>query len=84
MVGIRKYIYDPFGDGVNTASRMQSLPEPMQITVSERTYRLIRTEIPCVPKGEAELKGTGETTIYQVEMPEPAQYDAAQPPSAKA
>ena len=71
VVGIRKYIYDVFGDGVNTASRMQSLSEPMQITVSEQTYHLIKTEIPCVPKGEVEVKGTGRVAIYRVDAREP-------------
>jgi adenylate cyclase len=84
VVGIRKYIYDVFGDGVNTASRLQSLSEPMQITVSEETYRLIRTEIPCVPKGEVELKGAGRTAIYQVEMPETAPDAAPLSPPALA
>lgn len=29
IVGIEKYIYDIFGDTVNTAARMEQLSEPM-------------------------------------------------------
>lgn len=66
VVGIRKYIYDVFGDGVNTASRMQALAEPMHIAVSEQTYRVIKGAIPCVPKGEFEVKGGERVNVYGV------------------
>jgi class 3 adenylate cyclase len=41
IVGVRKYIYDVFGDAVNTASRMESNSLPMRINVSESTYNLV-------------------------------------------
>lgn len=67
VVGVRKYIYDVFGDGVNTASRMQSLSEPMKITVSEPTYQLIRTTIPCSPRGDFEIKGADRMPVYFID-----------------
>ena len=67
VVGVRKYIYDVFGDGVNTASRMQSLSDPMRITVSEPTYRLIKSTIPCTERGMFELKGADRMNVYVVE-----------------
>ncbi|ARQ01742.1 adenylate/guanylate cyclase domain-containing protein [Pseudorhodoplanes sinuspersici] len=67
VVGVRKYIYDVFGDGVNTASRMQSLSEPMKITVSEPTCKLICSTIPCMPRGEFEIKGTDKMNVYFID-----------------
>jgi hypothetical protein len=67
VVGVRKYIYDVFGDGVNTASRMQSLSEPMKITVSEPTFKLIRSTIPCIPRGEFEIKGADKMNVYFID-----------------
>jgi adenylate cyclase len=70
VVGIRKYIYDVFGDGVNTACRIQSLAEPMRIAVSERTQELIRGSIACRPRGELETKGADRLKVYFVEAGE--------------
>ncbi len=82
VVGIRKYIYDVFGDGVNTAYRMQALAEPMRIAVSEPTYRIIKSSIPCLPKGEFEVKGTGLMTVFEV-IPDKAEEAAvSDPPEA--
>lgn len=39
IVGIEKYIYDIFGDTVNTAARMEQLSEPMCINVSEEVRK---------------------------------------------
>jgi adenylate cyclase len=38
IVGIKKYIYDVFGDTINTASRMERNSEPMHVNLSEETY----------------------------------------------
>ena len=36
IVGVKKYIYDVFGDTINTASRMESNSEPMRVNISSR------------------------------------------------
>jgi adenylate cyclase len=67
IVGIHKYVYDIFGPGVNLAARMESLSEPMQITLCEETHRLINDEFLCTPRGEFEIKGFGHKQLYFLE-----------------
>lgn len=67
LVGVQKYVYDIFGPGVNMAARMETLSEPMRITVSENTYNLIKDEFECVERGEFDVKGFGMNTLYFLE-----------------
>ena len=62
---------------------MQSLSEPMRITVSERTYQIIRKTIPCIAKGEIESKGDDKIKFYVVDAPEPEIEAAAPAPSGE-
>ncbi len=50
---------DAFGDGVNVASRLQSLAKPGGIAVSQVVFEVIRGKVPCrcVYEGEKTLKG---------------------------
>jgi adenylate cyclase len=72
LVGVQKYVYDIFGPGVNMASRMETLSEPMQITVSESTYDLLKEDFQFSPKGEFEVKGFGEQTLFRLERELPS------------
>lgn len=67
LVGIQKYVYDIFGPGVNLAARMETLSEPMKITISENTYELIKDDFVCTERGEFEVKGFGMNTLYFLE-----------------
>jgi adenylate cyclase len=67
IVGVQKYVYDVFGPGVNLASRMEELAEPMQILVSADTFELIRNEFELTELGEHYVKGFGEQRIYALE-----------------
>lgn len=42
IVGVKKYIYDVFGDTINTASRMESNSQPMHVNLSEETYHIVK------------------------------------------
>ena len=67
VVGVKKYIYDIFGDTVNTASRLESLSEPMKINISEDTYRLIQDGFFCTERPKAQVKGKGILQMYFLE-----------------
>jgi len=74
LVGVQKYVYDIFGPGVNMAARMETLSEPMKITISENTYDLIKDDFACSERGEFEVKGFGMNTLYYLERELPQTY----------
>ncbi|MFN2127563.1 MAG: adenylate/guanylate cyclase domain-containing protein [Anaerolineales bacterium] len=67
LVGIQKYVYDIFGPGVNLAARMETVSEPMQITLNEDTYQLIKDDFHCSERGVFEIKGFGDLKLYFLE-----------------
>jgi class 3 adenylate cyclase len=71
LVGIQKYVYDIFGPGINMASRMETLSEPMKITISDSTYQLIKNDFMCMERGEFEVKGFGMSKLYYLEREHP-------------
>lgn len=64
VVGRVKYIYDIFGDGVNTASRMETHSEPMEINLSEATQRRLPESYRVRPRGAVEVKGKGPMNMF--------------------
>ena len=67
IVGVQKYAYDIFGPGVNLAARLESLSEPMQISISEETFRLIGDTFACSERGEFDVKGFGSRRLYSLD-----------------
>lgn len=64
VIGIKKFIYDLWGDTVNIASRMESHGVAGGIQVTEVTYkRLIETHF-FEPRGMIQVKGRGEMATY--------------------
>lgn len=66
IVGQVKYIYDIFGDGVNTAARMESHSEPMCINISKNTHLKIADNFVCESRGWMPVKGKGDQEMFYV------------------
>jgi len=64
IVGTKKYIYDVFGDTINTASRMETNSEPGRINVSKETYNLAKNNFRFTARPEMEVKGKGKMKMY--------------------
>ena len=59
VIGRHKFIYDLWGDTVNTASRMESHGLPGAIQVSDATRSLLDGRFEFEDRGEIEIKGKG-------------------------
>jgi len=75
IVGVKKYIYDVFGDTINTASRMETSSEPMKINISENTYHLLKNtetvhklKLSFTRREALEIKGKGKMNMYFVNL----------------
>jgi class 3 adenylate cyclase len=64
VIGRNKFIYDLWGDTVNTASRMESHGEPGRTQVAETTYRLLRGHFNFERRGAIKVKGKGSMKTY--------------------
>jgi class 3 adenylate cyclase len=64
VIGRSKFIYDVWGDTVNTASRMESDGVAGCIQVTERTYRRLRARYRFERRGTIHVKGKGEMVTY--------------------
>ncbi|WP_419908619.1 adenylate/guanylate cyclase domain-containing protein [Hoeflea sp.] len=60
--------YTIIGRGVNAAARLQSAAEPGKILMSYATYAQVKQEIPCIAKGQVEVKGiSNPIDVYEVD-----------------
>ncbi len=64
VIGRRKFIYDLWGDTVNTASRMESHGVPGEIQVTERVAVALGDAFAVRPRGTIEVKGKGLMTTF--------------------
>jgi class 3 adenylate cyclase len=64
VIGIKKFIYDVWGDTVNTASRMESHGVPGRVQVTDTTYRRLRSTHDFEPRGTIDVKGKGSIETY--------------------
>lgn len=64
VIGIKKFIYDLWGDTVNVASRMESHGIPDQIHVTLETYQVLQQEYIFTARDKIQVKGKGEMQTY--------------------
>lgn len=64
VIGVKKFIYDLWGDTVNIASRMESHGVPGCIQVSPMTYHRLRDKYYLEKRGVINIKGKGEMITY--------------------
>jgi class 3 adenylate cyclase len=64
VIGKKKFIYDLWGDSVNTASRMESHGIPGEIQVSESTYKKLKDKFKFTDRGTVDVKGIGLVKSY--------------------
>jgi class 3 adenylate cyclase len=64
VIGRKRFLYDLWGDAVNTASRMESHGAPGRIQITRETYELLGDEFECEPRGRIAVKGKGELEAW--------------------
>ncbi len=67
VIGKRKFIYDLWGDTVNTASRMESHGLPGAIQISEATQQQLVGKFRLTSRGIIDVKGKGPMPTWFVE-----------------
>lgn len=66
VIGMKKFIYDLWGDTVNIASRVTEQAGPSTILVDATTYRRVRNQYDFEGPQTIEVKGKGEITVYRL------------------
>jgi adenylate cyclase len=66
VLGTHKFVYDVWGDTVNTAKRMESYGLPGRIHVSATTRRALGAGFRCESRGLLNVKGKGPMETYFV------------------
>jgi class 3 adenylate cyclase len=64
VIGAKKFIYDIWGDTVNTASRLEAYGMPDRIQVTDTVQERLADRFEFEPRGVVELKGMGPTNTW--------------------
>jgi guanylate cyclase len=64
VIGRKRFLYDLWGDAVNTAGRMQTEGTPGRIQITRATYELLKDEFACEPRGIVPVRGKGEMETW--------------------
>jgi len=79
VIGRKRFLYDLWGDAVNTASRMESHGTSGRIQITRATYELLADEFECEPRGTIMVKGKGEMEAWYVLGRRPSHAPSGQP-----
>jgi class 3 adenylate cyclase len=66
VIGVKRFIYDLWGDTVNIASRVTAEAPSGEIYVDKTTYRRLGTRYMFSEPQELMFKGKGKMTVYQL------------------
>jgi class 3 adenylate cyclase len=66
VIGMKKFIYDLWGDTVNIASRVTEQAGPSTILVDATTWRRVRNQFDFEGPQSLHVKGKGEITVYRL------------------
>ena len=66
VIGMKKFIYDLWGDTVNIASRVTAEATAGMILVDHTTYRRVRHSFEFEGPHTISVKGKGEVTVYRL------------------
>jgi adenylate cyclase len=69
VIGRKRFLYDLWGDAVNTASRMEHYGTPGRIQITRATYELLADEFECEPRGTIPVKGKGDVETWYLVGP---------------
>src|SRR5207244_3991721 len=64
VIGRKRFLYDLWGDAVNTASRMESHGTSGRIQITRATKELLQDDFVCEPRGTMRVKGKGELEAW--------------------
>ena len=69
VIGLKKFIYDVWGDTVNMASRMESHGVPGRLQVTESAMRRLEHAFTFELRGSVDIKGQGPMQTYFLMRP---------------
>jgi adenylate cyclase len=69
VIGRKRFLYDLWGDAVNTASRMESHGTAGRIQITEATKELLDGQFVCESRGTIPVKGKGEMEVWYLVGP---------------
>ncbi len=67
MVGFRQYLFDVFGDTVNTAAHLQGFCPPASVCISRDAWETVNGTFTAAPAGSLRLKGERTIEVFQIQ-----------------